>query len=184
MTAPHQVERETMQTAMLSYPEVWPLGADEAGLWLLSGETGPWPGEYISAKSDPSTLAELELIRNGINIGATLLHSTSWRIDYDADVDQNFGVYTFMAVVPIDGLVLDRWPDALPITTELADQAGRAPRHGLTELPEVRHWDVLLHGLRHLRFLRETDSDVRAALNEDWRRHLEAFEPAIARMYL
>jgi hypothetical protein len=89
-----------------------------------------------------------------------------------------------MAAIPVVGLVRDRWPTALPITTDIAELVGRAPRHGPSELPEVRHWDVLLHGLRHLRFLRETDSDVLAALSDDWCRHLEAFAPAIARMYL
>lgn len=168
---------------MLTYSEVWPLAADDAGLWLLDG-TGPWPSLYIHRQSDPLTLAEIELIQHSVNLNDALLHSTSWRIDYSADSDQNFGVYTFMAVIGCDGLVRDRWPTALPITTELADQVGRAPRHGPVELPEVRQWDVLLHGLRHLRFLRETDSDIRAALNDDWCRHLEAFVPAIARMYL
>jgi hypothetical protein len=168
---------------MLTYSEVWPLGADEVSLWLLE-ETGPWPSNYIHRQTDPLTVAEIELIQHSVNLGRSLLHSTSWRIDYDPDTDQNFGVYTFMAVIPVDGLVLDRWPDAKPITVDLADQAGRAPRHGPTELPEVPHWFVLLHGLRHLRFLRETDSDVLAALNEHWCRHLEAFAPAIARMYV
>lgn len=168
---------------MLTYSEVWPLAADDAGLWFLD-RTGPWPSLYISRDSDPLLMAEIELIQHGVDLNHCLLHSTSWRIDYSPDTAQNFGVYTFMAAIGVDGLVRDRWPTALPITTQLADLVGRAPRHGPTELPEVRHWDVLMHGLRHLRFLRETDSDIRAGLDENWCRYLEEFAPAIARMYL
>jgi hypothetical protein len=170
-------------TPMLTYAEVWPLGADPTGLWLLSG-TGPWPSEYISGQSDPQTMAEIELIQHGVTIGADLpLHSTSWRIEYDRHADQNFGIYTFMAAIGCPDLVRDRWPDALPITPELADQLGQAPRHAAGELPDVPYWFVLLHGLRHLRFLRDTDTDLRDALDANWRRHLDGFAPAIARMY-
>jgi len=49
--------------------------------------------------------------------------------------------------------------------------------------PVVRHVDVLLHALRHLRFLLDHDAAARAVLNEYWRRHLVAFAPALAGMY-
>lgn len=169
---------------MLTYSEAWPLGADATGLYLLSG-TGPWPSDYIGCQSDPQTMVEIELIQRGIPVGPDLpLHSTSWRVEYDRQADRNFGIYTFMAVVPCPELVYDRWPHAEPIPPELAEELGQAPRHPVGQLPDVPYWFVLLHGLRHLRFLRDTDSDLRDALDADWRRHLERFTPAIARMYL
>jgi hypothetical protein len=176
---------------MLTYSEVWPLGADEASIWLLSGDVGPWPSEYISDQSDQQTMAEIELIQHGVTIGDGVLHSTSWRVDYSKEADRNFGIYTFMAVVPINGLVLDRWPNAMPITPELSRQLGQPPSHGAAELPEVPYWFALKHGLRyleqgvrHLRYLRDTDTDIRVALDDHWRQHLEAFAPELARMYL
>jgi hypothetical protein len=168
---------------MLTYSEVWPLGADTTGIYLLSG-TGPWPSDYISHQSDPMTMAEIELIQHGVTITPELpRHSTSWRIEYDRHADQNFGIYSFMVVVPIPELVYDRWPHARPIPPELADELGPAPAHPVGELPDVPYWFVLLHGLRHLRFLRDTDSDLRDKLDANWRQHLERFAPAIARMY-
>jgi hypothetical protein len=40
-----------------------------------------------------------------------------------------------------------------------------------------------LHAIRHLAFLLKTDGTAAAALDDNWRRHLAEFEPALAQMY-
>lgn len=179
MTDEHDLDFQPI----LSYSEVWPLGADEVSIWLLSGEAGPWPSDYIDRRSDAQTMAELECIRHSVNLATCVLHSSSWRTHYDEDTDQNFDIKTFMLADSLDDLALDRWPDARAFTPEFAESLGRAPHHGPAEPPIVRWGHVLLHGVRHLRYLRDTDSDIRDGLSDDWCRHLEAFEPAIAQMY-
>lgn len=46
-----------------------------------------------------------------------------------------------------------------------------------------RYIDVLLHGLRHLRFLLDSDATNAAALAEPWPQHLAPLTPALATMY-
>lgn len=166
--------------------EVWPVAADDLGLWLISGEDSPWPSSPVPQHSEPHRSAELEIIRRGISLSpisggkypeVDLLHSTSWRAD-GAVV-----VLTYLAVIRCNGFVRATWPDAQPISPRTADYAGRAPTHGPVEPPAPRYWDVLLHGIRHLKFLIETDATAALALREPWREHLEAFGPAIAEMY-
>ena len=41
-----------------------------------------------------------------------------------------------------------------------------------------------MHGLRHLAFLRRTDSSAQEVLTGRWVQHLDAMEPAMAGMYL
>ena len=50
--------------------------------------------------------------------------------------------------------------------------------------PSPRSVDVLLHAIRHLRFLLDTDDAVRPVLAGDWRRHLAHLQPAPAGRYL
>jgi hypothetical protein len=164
-------------TPMTVEVEVWPVAADRAGLWLLSGEEGPWPSMPVPNHSEPHSSAELELIRHGALDDLICLHSTSWR---------NGGgsvTLTYLAVLACDGPVPSEWPDARPISPRVAEVVGGEPTHGPTEPPMVRLWGVLLHGIRHLAFLLEHDATVAATLTGDWPRHLAAFEPAIAVMY-
>jgi hypothetical protein len=158
--------------------EVWAVAADEEGIWLI----GRWPSEPIRADSDAHTAAELELITHGCFAETTLMHSTSWRADGAAMVT------TYLAVVACPGPVREHWPEALPVSLALAEIVGRPPTHGPLEPPKVPHWHVLLHALRHLRFLSDPvsigyDATVARELEGEWQRHLAAFEPAIARMY-
>jgi hypothetical protein len=49
-------------------------------------------------------------------------------------------------------------------------------RHTAAELPTPRYIDVLMRGIRHLRFLLDTDSESAAAFDEHWQRYLRALE--------
>ena len=88
-----------------------------------------------------------------------------------------------MAVIAIPGLARDAWPTALPISLDLANSVGKPLPYTPTEPPTPRYVDVLLHGLRHLRFLLDTDTGNSAALDDYWRSHLAKLDPALATMY-
>src|SRR6266581_1832820 len=94
-------------------------------------------------------------------------------------------VLTYMAVVRASGYVLETWPDAAPVTSALPAAVGKAPPHGAAEVPVPRVVDVLLHGLRHLKFLAGPDGDAEtaAALDGNWLRHLAQLRPALAAMF-
>jgi hypothetical protein len=156
--------------------EVWPVAADEAGLWLASG-AGPWRADSpVPSDSDPHGEVELLLAMRGALGDVALLHSTSWRTDVPRLV------LTYVAVVDAGAAVRVRWPEALPVSLEFADTVRPAP-HGPTESPTVAEDAVLLHGLRHLAFLLETDASAAGALDGDWRGHLAGLRPALAGMY-
>lgn len=115
--------------------EVWPVVADEHGIWLVSGGDA-WRSYAVSADSEP--------------------HS---------------------------GLARDRWPAALPVSAELLPAVGNPPPHGAAEAPVPRYIDVLYHGLRHLRFLIDTDASARESLTGYWTEHLGRLSPLLAGMY-
>ncbi|MGH4022044.1 MAG: hypothetical protein ACRDT0_22980 [Pseudonocardiaceae bacterium] len=156
--------------------EVWAVGADSAGLWLLSGEDA-WRSDMVAADSEPHAAVEDILARVGALETALVLHSTSWRTDGDSMV------LTYMAVIDCPGLVRDDWSAAKPVSSGLVEVVGRPLSTATVEAPIPRYVDVLMHGLRHLRFLLNTDSTVHAALNQTWREHLAAFTPVLAGMY-
>jgi hypothetical protein len=168
---------------MVVEAEVWPVAADKVGLWLLE-PTGAWPCEPVADDREPHDDARLELIRKQAWSDTLALHSTSWRVEYNEDTDRNYLRVTYLAAIDCGGLVREAWPEAVAITTAAADaELGRVPTHSPVEAPAVRHFDVLFHALRHLRFLLVSDATVADALTGDWGEHLAAFEPAIARMY-
>ena len=74
-------------------------------------------------------------------------------------------------------LVIDQWPNALPVTTEMFAKVGNPITHVANEPPTPRDIDVLLHVIRHLRFLRDTDGSAREVMSEAWLRHLAVWEP-------
>lgn len=172
--------------------EVWPLAADDAGIWLLSNGDA-WRHGPVEAASDVHYEVEMLLFHHGIDPGdavfiahlpadtprSDVLHSTSWR-PHGPTI-----VLTYMAVVKVAGYALETWPYAAPVTPALLAAVGKAPPHGAAEVPIPRVVDVLLHGLRHLRFLAGPDGDAEtaAALDENWRRHLAPLKPALARMF-
>lgn len=157
--------------------EVWPVAADEAGLWLVSGTDGLRYGP-VASDGDVHFEVEMLLREHGVDpLEPAAIHSTSWHPDGPSIV------LTYMAALSVDGFALDRWPDAVPITPELAKDAGKPPTHAATEAPVPRLLDVLFHGLRHLKYLCEHDATAAAAMGLEWQRHLQSFAPALAGMY-
>jgi hypothetical protein len=169
--------------------EVWPLAADEAGIWLLSNGDA-WRFGPVEAASDVHYEVELLLFQHGIDPGdavfirlpadtprTDVLHSTSWRPQGPTIV------LTYMAVVKAGGYVRERWPAAAPLTAALPAAVGKAPPHGAAEVPVPRLVDVPLHGLRHVRWLMDYDAETSAALDANWRRHLTPLEPALFTMF-
>jgi hypothetical protein len=65
---------------MMVIAEVWPVAADELGLWLLSGD-GPRPSLPVMDDAEPFDYAEMELMQAGMWATTKILHSTSWRAD-------------------------------------------------------------------------------------------------------
>jgi len=170
--------------------EVWPLAADDAGIWLLSGSGGPWRHGPVEAASDVHYEAELILLGRGIDPDdavfiaqpagtprVAVIHSTSWRPDGPSVV------LSYMAVVRPGGYVRERWPAAVSVSAALPRATGPAPPHAPAAVPVPRVTDVLLHGIRHLRFLLDQDAETAAALDAAWRRHLAPLEPALAVMF-
>jgi hypothetical protein len=159
--------------------EAWPLAADEAGIWLLSGGDALRWGP-VMADGDVHYEVETLLRGFGVNLAdVAVIHSTSWRPDGPAIV------LTYLAVVKVTGYVLETWPDAAPITAALPAAVGKAPPHGAADVPVPRLVDVLLHGLRHLKFLAgpEGDAETAAALDGNWLMHLAQLKPALAEMF-
>lgn len=164
-----------MLEPMTVWVEVWPVAADEAGLWLISGSDA-WRDGPVMADGDVHFDVETLLGSHGIG-RAEALHSTSWR-PHGPSV-----ALTYMAVVKPHGLALETWPAAAPVTAALADAVGLPPTHAANEAPVPRFVDVLLHGLRHLRYLLDHDTTTADAMGGLWREHLKPFEPALAGMY-
>jgi hypothetical protein len=157
--------------------EVWPVAADTQGLWLLSGEDA-WRYGPVAADSDIHYEVEFLLAEHGITGADTkALHSTSWHPDGPTVV------LTYMAVIGVGEYVFDRWPDAGPVTADLADAEGRPRTHAATEPPVPRFLDVMFHGIRHLKYLYEHDRTNAAAMGPLWAQHLMPFESALAGMY-
>jgi hypothetical protein len=75
------------------------------------------------------------------------------------------------------------WPQALPVSLEFADGVRPVP-HGPAERPTgVADDAVLLHGIRHIAFLLETDPRATESLDDTWRAHLAGLAPALAGLY-
>jgi hypothetical protein len=53
---------------MMVIAEVWPVAADELGLWLLSGD-GPRPSLPVMDDAEPFDYAEMELMQAGRHVG-------------------------------------------------------------------------------------------------------------------
>lgn len=155
--------------------EVWPVVADEIGLWLISGDDA-WRSDNVFADGDLHYEVEYLLAEHDIT-RTNALHSTSWRPDGTAVI------LTYMAAMEVDGYAKDRWPHAQPITATLAEAVGKPPTHAANEAPVPRFIDVLFHGLRHLQYLTITDATNAAALGELWQQHLEPLAPALAGLY-
>ena len=148
-----------------------------AGLWLVSGDDA-WRTAPVPSDSGPHFELEMELALHHIHDDQVLLmHSTSWRADGPCLI------VTYMVVVDPGDLVRGIWPDARPITVQAADEVGMPQTHAPDEPPEPSDFHVLMHGLRHLKYLIEHDGTAAVALGGLWSEHLGPFEPALAGMY-
>jgi len=158
--------------------ELWPLAADDIGIWLISGDDA-WRSGPVASDTEPHAEAELLAAMNlGPDTPADLYHSTSWRTD-----DQSV-ILTYVACFPYRGeFVRDTWQDALPIAARMLEMVGRPIGHGAADPPTPRYIDVLMHAIRHLRFLKDSDGSARRAMTPAWRKHLAAWEPALSGMY-
>lgn len=167
-----------MANDMAVIPEVWPVAADRKAIWLISGDQ-PWHLAPVPADSEPHFEIELDLMERGIRDQVALMHSTSWRVDY------RIGglVATYMVVVRADDLVKGIWPAARPVTPAAMEKVAKPIPHAPDEAPSPSHFHVLMHGLRHLRFLEIYDPSNAAALGDLMRGHLESLTPALAGMY-
>jgi hypothetical protein len=165
-----------MAEPMTVHVEVWPVAADEVGLWLVSGDDA-WQSGPVMSDDEPHSEVQYALSRHNAEDKAALTHSTSWRVDGQVIL------LTYLVAIKVPALVRDTWPDALPISLDLAKVVGKPLPHAATEPPTPRYIDVLFHGLRHLRFLMDTDATNTAALDNHWRRYLAMLDPALATMY-
>ena len=107
-----------------------------------------------------------------------VIHSTSWRPDGPAVV------LTYMAVVKVDGYVVETWQDAAPLTAALPAAVGKAPPHGAAEVPVPRWSTSPCTACGTWRSSRPAgDAETAAALDANWRRHLAPLRPALAAMF-
>jgi len=166
-----------MGEPMAAWVEVWPLAADDNGIWLVSGGDA-WRG-IVPIPADGDPLFEVKLLVSMHNPGMQLdlIHSTSWRVDGQSIL------LTWVGIARVDNLVIDQWPNALPVTAKLFEKVGNPITHAANEPPTPRDIDVLMHAVRHLRFLRDTDESAREVMTEAWLRHLASWEPALSGMY-
>lgn len=165
--------------------EVWGVAADRHGLWLVSGHgddvgADAWrPGMHLGADEDVHHSVELVLAQFARR-KPEVIHSSSWR----QDPDGGGLILTYMTVFRPVGRVLSSWPTAHPITADLAALVDKPWAHGPVDKPLPRWFDVLWHGIGHLRWLNEHNSTVHEALPGYWQAPLAEFTPTIAGMYL
>ena len=135
------------------------------------------PSSTAECRSDPHFEVETLLADHGVAERQRLLHSTSWR------ADGPHVVLTYIAVFDPAGLVVETYPDALPLGDELLQAVGRPPTNHAADAPLPRYIDVLTHAVRHLRFLLDYDATARAATPQALARHLMRLTPALAGLY-
>lgn len=155
--------------------ELWTVAADKAGIWLLGDDA--WRSDRLAADADVHAEVELLAYQHAPDLALSLIHSTSWRQDGPGIV------LTYIAIGQAGEHVQDRYPGALPIATGLLAEVGKPNWHEADAPPVPRYIDVLMHAVRHLRFLRDTDASALEAMSGHWRAHLAEFEPALSGMY-
>jgi len=134
--------------------------------------------DFVPGGSNPGWELDLLLDRRGVRDDVLIKHGTSNRWDETGQID------TFLVVLSVDGLVKARWPEAKTIRVKaLLKQVGPPAPHPADEFPEViRQLDVLLHGIRHLAFLKLFDASAFEAMPAVLRTHLEHVLPDLAKM--
>jgi hypothetical protein len=160
--------------------EIWPLAADEQGIWLVSGD---WPWVTLPFADDTSFNAEFqgELVDRGV-AAALGPHGTSCRIDGPSLI------CTAVAVIDCQGWpVKSSWPHAKPIPVEkIVAEVGKPPTHPANRVPdEVRQWDALVEGLRHLafQFTPYGNAELAKEMGVWMRVHLVNLSPTLFKLY-
>lgn len=166
---------------------------EEAGIYLVNGADGAWLGNPIYSDSDMHWEAEQLLSEHlGKKIQPVVLHSTSTTAPHVAWTSwhprQASQVNTYIAVLAVPGYVKDVYPDAAPVSLELAQAYGKPRPHGAAEVPLPRELDVIFHSLSHVVWLMQRNGKViedmtAAGIFSLWQRHLAPLEPWINRMY-
>jgi hypothetical protein len=141
------------------WAEVWPVAADEACLWLVSGGDAWRPKGPVTATSQPRADVRSELAVR-LNVSADALGQIMPSLASTGSRSEEQGlVVTYVAMLDPDGPVRDRWPNAQPVSTD-------SPA-------------VLIDALRYLRDRGDMELDRDGierpvVLDETWRRHLSA----------
>jgi hypothetical protein len=155
--------------------ELWALSANADGIWLVSPKYG-WRSGPIYADDDPYHVVTRTLNEYGALEAAKIIHSTSWRAE-DGSL-----LLTYVAALDCSN-VHRHWAHAELVSHALPEAVGPPIGHAANEPPIPDYAHVLLHAMRHLRFLEDHDATVSAAFSPAWRQHLQEFEPALAGMY-
>ena len=156
--------------------EVWALSADQKEILLINGSGDAWRSRPLLSGVDPFWPVKKILRKHGALGSASIIHSSSWRAEDEAIM------LTFFAVIDCP-TPKQHWPGAHSVDPLLPEIWGPAIPHAADEAPTPRYSDVLLHAIRHLKFL----VDVRAPDVENlpavWLPHLDGLAPALAGMY-
>ena len=148
--------------------ELWPIAVSTSSGWLLSGSE-PWTSETLKRGGTPSDAVSKLIGKTGLGEFLLFSHSTSWRMDDSI-------VLTYLSVFQSE--VISEFPKSRKI-----DEIFLESREGTAKSDAFLKRDVLKHGLRHLRFLSESDSKVNGFLTSDWVKFLKGFDPALAGEY-
>jgi hypothetical protein len=141
------------------WTEVWPVAADEACLWLVSGGDAWRPKGPVAATSQPRADVRSELAAR-LNVSADALDQIMPSLASTGSRSEEQGlVVTYVAMLDPDGPVRDHWPNAQPVSTD-------SPA-------------VLIDALRYVRDRGDMELDRDGierpvVLDETWRRHLSA----------
>jgi hypothetical protein len=180
---------------MGTYVELWPVAADELGIYLVSG-VEPWRAGPVTEFEEPDLLAVNLLKQRGEWDASVLRHGTSWRPKFtetpDPLVRRCRQIDTFVAVLGMDNYaaghgpfeyVPELWSDALPLSWRIYRKLGKPYDHGPMEPPDPADGHAMWHAIRHLEHLRRYDTTQAAQLDRHWQRHLSVLKPALAGMY-
>jgi hypothetical protein len=131
--------------------------------------------DITESQKDPDTVMKAQLEQFGLinGKGAQYAHSTSWRYEK--------GRTLLTYLVWVDGYKLENLPSKRLFIPSVACPASRGP---LSPRPEsICEAQVLVHGLRHLRYLALDQEDVVAAKLLECRQTynlLHSLEPALS----
>ena len=166
---------------------------EETGIYVVNGSGGATLGPPFESDQDIHWQMEglLEDIA-GKDTKAVVLHSTSVTAPHQEWTSWHpwlqSVVLTYIAVVKVDGYVLDAYPQAAPVDMALAREWGAPRPHRAAEVPFPRGLDVIYHALGHIRWLMDNNKPViedmlDAGIWETWQHWMAGMRPFLAKMY-